>query len=394
MRLPWKKSKGCSYSCLVAGLRHTPIHGESLVVETGFPTSLVDLFVKNKDRLKKLSKRKSARPPPPPPPSPARRLVSPGGLAVNSPPGFEATKRNVEDLVVLNECDECDDSGDSDGKIEKGFLAVVLKILMVGVVALSTKEIAVGITMSAFLLFLVEYAGSGALVFLKPCSKIREVLDSLFVKIKVLYFPNSICKKEDDDDGPCSNEIKRCNEDSTNAQLIIRSDVSDSCEFVDEIGVKSPGREIQVADSNCDGEKRDVLIFKERSRSAKIRRKFVKNFVPKKLRDAKKEWKHRKREKEKEKEMQDFESNSDEKLENQEQDNMFGYGQAEAEVGKVEEIVDKERKRNSGYFLILLLFVVLGGLLGGRVLALFCTLGWFLMLKLVEKVMLRLEVVM
>ncbi|XP_031260162.1 uncharacterized protein LOC116118313 [Pistacia vera] len=407
MPLPWKKNNtSFKFSRLVAGLHHSPKRGGSLVVETGFPTSLVDLFVKNKDRLKKPSKRKSPPysplhsirspppPPPPPPPSPVRRSVSAAGLVVSSLSGFEGTKRNVEDLVVLN---ECDGGADGDGMMEKGFFAVVLKILMVVAVALSTKKMAVGITMSAFLLFLVEYASSGALVFLKPCSKARTVLDSFVVKIKVLYFPNSELKKDDDE--LCSHEIQRCNEDSSKGQSIVRSDVCDSCEFVNEIGLKSPGREIHVPDSNCDGEKLDVLIHKkERSRSAKIRRKFVKNFVPKKLRDAKKEWKNKEKEKEREKEKEkekESESNSeiglaclrDEKLEKilgEEQDHVFGNSQAEADVGEVEEIVERERKGNSRYFSILLL-IVLGGLVGGRVVALLCTLGWCLMLKLVGK---------
>ncbi|KMS96270.1 hypothetical protein BVRB_000750 [Beta vulgaris subsp. vulgaris] len=49
----WKKQKGNRISRLVADLQTTPKRGGSLVVETGFPTSLVDLFVKNRDKLKK-----------------------------------------------------------------------------------------------------------------------------------------------------------------------------------------------------------------------------------------------------------------------------------------------------------------------------------------------------
>lgn len=396
MPLPWKKTGRVSrFSRLVAGLHHSPKRGRSLVVETGFPTSLVDLFVKNKDRLKKPSKKKSppysplqTTGPPSPPSSPVPCQVSPDGLEVNSASGFEATRRNVQDLAVVN---ECNGSGEGYGMFEKRVFGVFLKILMVVVVALSTKKMAVGITMSAFLLFLVQYAaGSGVLVFLKPCSKARAVLNSFVVMIKVLYFSNSISKKEIDE---VDDEIQRCNEDSSEGQLIDTSDVCDSFEFVDEIALKSPGREIQVADSNCDGEQCDVLICKkDRSRSEKLRRKFVKKFVPKKLRDAKKEWKNREREKEREKKKEKVsDSNSEiglsgmkdenlQKISDQEQD--FVVGNSQVEVGKVVEIVERERKVNSGYFWILL-FVVLGGLLGGRVLALLCTLGWCLMLKLV-----------
>ncbi|KAG5562317.1 hypothetical protein RHGRI_005144 [Rhododendron griersonianum] len=56
----WKKAAKCNrISKLVSDHIHSPHkRGGSLVVETGFPTSLVDLFVKNRDRLKKPSKKK------------------------------------------------------------------------------------------------------------------------------------------------------------------------------------------------------------------------------------------------------------------------------------------------------------------------------------------------
>ena len=58
MPLPWKKAKKYNrITQLVAEHLNSPKHGGSLVVETGFPTSLVDLFVKNRDRLKKSMKR-------------------------------------------------------------------------------------------------------------------------------------------------------------------------------------------------------------------------------------------------------------------------------------------------------------------------------------------------
>lgn len=49
----WKKQNGNRISRLVADFQTGPKRGGSLVVETGFPTSLIDLFVKNRDKLKK-----------------------------------------------------------------------------------------------------------------------------------------------------------------------------------------------------------------------------------------------------------------------------------------------------------------------------------------------------
>ncbi|CAN0911554.1 hypothetical protein LINGRAHAP2_LOCUS26936 [Linum grandiflorum] len=62
MPLPWKKSKVATISRLVTDLHHhSPNRGNSLVVQTGFPASLVDLFYKNRDRLKKKKKPSSRK---------------------------------------------------------------------------------------------------------------------------------------------------------------------------------------------------------------------------------------------------------------------------------------------------------------------------------------------
>ncbi|GAB2226459.1 hypothetical protein Droror1_Dr00022267 [Drosera rotundifolia] len=58
----WRKSssslsKGNRISRFVADVQTPPKQGSSLVVETRFPTSLVDLFVKNRDRIKKQKKK-------------------------------------------------------------------------------------------------------------------------------------------------------------------------------------------------------------------------------------------------------------------------------------------------------------------------------------------------
>ncbi|KAI9102177.1 hypothetical protein K1719_023687 [Acacia pycnantha] len=52
MPLPWKKNKITRISQIVADLQ-TPKHGSFLVVETNFPTSLIDTIVKNQSRFQK-----------------------------------------------------------------------------------------------------------------------------------------------------------------------------------------------------------------------------------------------------------------------------------------------------------------------------------------------------
>ncbi|CAN7001721.1 unnamed protein product [Brassica oleracea var. botrytis] len=48
----WKKPKSGRLSRFMSEFQQSPKRGGSLVVETGFPASLIDLFFKNRDRLK------------------------------------------------------------------------------------------------------------------------------------------------------------------------------------------------------------------------------------------------------------------------------------------------------------------------------------------------------
>ncbi|KAA8542069.1 hypothetical protein F0562_023221 [Nyssa sinensis] len=167
---------------LVADHLHPPIRGGSLVVEIGFPTSLVDLLVKNRERLKKPSKKKCCEPTADQVPHLPLRpsdFSSPSNSSTVCPspvvPVFELTNpkwslpihignsNEINNVIVVSEVkklsvvvDRIDDVGDEVAYVN-GVLSTVLKMSLVVVLALATKKLTVGITMSACLLMFLEY---------------------------------------------------------------------------------------------------------------------------------------------------------------------------------------------------------------------------------------------
>jgi hypothetical protein len=160
----------------VADLQSTK-RGNSLVVETGFPTSLVDLFVKNRERLKKPTGKKKKKKKrqqqlqeveeelvisDPIPLSSSRDLVDVPEPIQNleNVESFDACELVSQLLPVVEGVDDVDNVTVTDKKCwdekEKRLLFVVLKMFLVLVLGLSTKGLVVGITMSAFVLIFLE----------------------------------------------------------------------------------------------------------------------------------------------------------------------------------------------------------------------------------------------
>ncbi|KAK4778701.1 hypothetical protein SAY86_006229 [Trapa natans] len=185
MTFPWKKkSRTDRISRLVADLQSPPKHGVSLVVETGFPTSLVDLFVKNRDCLKKPSKKSKQK-------HKFQALEAGSSPAAedhgNPPAPAEAGDRNLEqsvdDAAAITESSLRDaearvaesqagcvvDASLVIGGIPRGegvnapranrISLAVLEVFVMVVLAILTKGLVVGITMSALVLLLLEYMG-------------------------------------------------------------------------------------------------------------------------------------------------------------------------------------------------------------------------------------------
>ncbi|ESQ55296.1 hypothetical protein EUTSA_v10025304mg [Eutrema salsugineum] len=412
MPLPWKKSKSGRISRFVSDLQQSPKHGGSLVVETGFPTSLIDLFVKNRDRLKKSSAKRnnnnnkaqaqtaSNHPHPqrrhvssPPPPPLQRRRSLPLKL---DPPSVteDPAASKIEDSFVAGggggstaeKRHDGDDDGAGNGSNRGGggcvLMVVVLKVFVVAVLALSTKRLAVGITISAFALLFLELAVARVFTLLNLCPGAQVWLDSLIGKL--------IGKRRQEkslEESSSTHERKK----SVSFEIVESFEESKDC--IEEI--RAEEREVQTI--------RDVVFKKEKSKSAKLKSKIVKKIVPKKLRSYKKKKKMKIKEKEEgeEVELVEEEEGGEEEESVTEASSLFSEERIESEISErddvgsnppllesCEEIIEEEEGEESESKgdltkAMVLIVIVLTGLLSGKVFAIGLTLSWCLILRVV-----------
>ncbi|CAL9129800.1 Ethylene-responsive nuclear protein [Musa troglodytarum] len=181
---PWKKFRaggggggGGGVSRLLAELR-PPEQGGSLVVQTGFPTSLADLVVKNRGRLKKPSRKKKL------PPSDLDSSVATPVVATPSDDGARPGAAFVNRPAPVTECGRSSSliSTETDKKRLKtglGFLLAMMSVLVL--LAIERKKLVVGITVSAFALRLLDSMSFRMLGFLKPCPEAKSRLNSVVV---------------------------------------------------------------------------------------------------------------------------------------------------------------------------------------------------------------------
>ncbi|XWS20714.1 hypothetical protein CRYUN_Cryun31cG0126400 [Craigia yunnanensis] len=393
MPFSWKKVKVTRISRLVADLHQSPKRGGSLVVETGFPTSLIDLFVKNRDRLRRSPKRKSS----PQIQTPPIHLPSSPPQSFPAPPCNEELQSphvDVGKLVLIKrECEE-----------RIGFHAAFKFFLLVAL-SVSTRNLALWIMMAAFLVVLIQFVGTSFFGFLRPESKtffldfwIRKGVlvlkkwvwqqessaEELVVKQQGIVFPDSCGLVELEDD--CVEEIQ-----------MARSKFD--CVGVGK-GCESLETQIKVEET-----RREALICKsERSRSARIKRNFIKKFVPKKLRHGMKQGKsnnkdqfgvdiHKLDEIEEEEQALDDDGEDESQTEEENCKEVEEVGDkistpvqllwVDSEMGVVKDKVENVRKGKSGY--LILFVIVLAGLVGGRGVALLLTLVWCLILRYIGR---------
>uniref|UniRef100_A0A5B7BL24 Ethylene-responsive nuclear family protein n=1 Tax=Davidia involucrata TaxID=16924 RepID=A0A5B7BL24_DAVIN len=474
MPVPWKKAKFTRVSQLVADHLHPPKRGGSLVVETGFPTSLIDLFVKNRERLKKPSKKKRCEPTtadqvpnfplrPSNSPSPSNSPticpspVFPVSELTNpkcSPPiqsdncikisnGIVAREVNNKSIVVVGG-DRVEGSSRGEAADANGVLATVLKMSLVVVLALGTKKLAVGITMSAFLLIFLEYFGKYVWKLFKSCKNAQESLKPLiqrvlcFLRIK----QDNLIMEEEDNRGlkapieqqngvsSCSNSVEveggGLNDPIEEIQIVQPNsilvppveeiqrvkdefemrgcDKKWGCEELDtkkgmerEDGYGSEDLDTKGVMEGEEDYRGDALKLKnQRSRRAKIKSK-IKKLVPKKFRNSKKKGSSSIEddkvvmceEQEQEEEGGKSSSFSSNRYDEQDVDDVICSPgellQPEVEAIIVREEVGGDTERNlereRNSGHVILFLIVLVGLVGGRVFALVLTLSWCLMLK-------------
>ncbi|KAI0527164.1 hypothetical protein KFK09_002763 [Dendrobium nobile] len=149
----WKKA--ISADGLLSGLRSKS--SGSLVVQTGFPTSLADLIVKNHGRLKKSSRSNKKKP------SPSSEV-----------PRLPAPEYRSAAPVIENPR-----SADRSMNARPGIQFLIVNLILLVALVIGKKKLVVGITISAFTLFILEIFGRRGWRFLKPCPEARKRLDSL-----------------------------------------------------------------------------------------------------------------------------------------------------------------------------------------------------------------------
>lgn len=394
MPLPWKKTR---ISQFVTDHLNSPKRGGSLVVETGFPTSLIDLFVKNKDRLKKSSKKKH----------PKTKIKTKTNHDLDPP---------LPQILPLPE-DLADEIGEKNEILMGGgekvvetqdgnrVLLAVLKVFLVVVLALGTKRFVVGITLSAFLLFFLEHVGKYVYRLFGPFFISNKVLRLVSLVQRFLLFVlnkhKDLEREFDDSKGPIAENLIlqpkfnwvppveqiRCVEGSRD---IVGCNERLSFEEMDS----KKGIMVREEDNICEG----LELKRAHSRRHKMKSK-MKKLLPKKFRSSKKKSLDSK-----------IEVDGSIVEEGEEQcvlechdksSSMLSSGgsyydgeEVICNSGELSRVISKENfieeelgggvpqgnsNSNSGYWVLCL--IVLAGLVGGRIWALGLTLCWCLMLK-------------
>lgn len=360
MPFPWKKKNRVTrISQIVADLQ-SPKRGRSLFVETGFPTSLIDLFVKNRNRFKKSRFKKpvhsenidpspSSSPPPPPPSSP---VTSPS-------PIHEVSSGEVptpNSLIGENTDESAVGEAPPVEKLTSAFRskAIIVKTLTVIVLAASVKELTVAITVSAFALLFLENALKRAVSCLKPCSNASVVeIESRFQKILFRVKENEIQQPV-----KVFNEVELLN--------LNRCCVNDEIEAVEEEKSEELGICCELEDSFVS----ECKIKGKGSRSGRFKATMVKKLQ---------KFRSKKEKKEEEKGMSNNNSYKENEVEDKEVIIIRSEVRDDCGIAYSRESIIAG---NSGY--AILVMIVLVGLIVGRLQALVLTIGWCFLVKIVK----------
>ncbi|CAA3033794.1 uncharacterized protein LOC111412352 [Olea europaea var. sylvestris] len=423
MPLSWEKMRSTRISRLVNDHLHNSQKrrgDSSLVVETGFPTSLVDLFIKNREKLKTPSKKKRVKNSSLPTSNDSNDSVVSGSLPTScpslhctSPLPLHLQSRDLDEIAIVDGGDESG-SGVNRGVDTVRVCLVVVKIFMAVALAMGTDKLPTGITISAFFLFLLEYVGKCGL--LKPCFEAQERLRLMVQRFWRIF-------------------ADRKNANVLSYDVLLDKSFKPSCSGLNkDCGSNSPIREPQnvkpkrlwiaiaeeiqcekemTEDSSNDGrlgcielEMKKLIMEKEesiserlelkerKSRRAKMKSK-IKKFVTKKLQ----------RRKERSSESYEFSPIREDKIVICEEQNTYECeDKMESDVASKSPSLSSERDGRKDFFddkfasetlageeakteaghdssYLVLCLIVLIGLIGGRIFALMLALLWCLLLR-------------
>ncbi|KAF8413433.1 hypothetical protein HHK36_001416 [Tetracentron sinense] len=323
MPLPWKKAKVSGISRFVSDLQSSK-RGGSLVVQTGFPTSLIDLIVKNRNRLKKQSKKKPMESSDPLTPSSNSTFSA---IPVIPAPDIKYHRRRTGEEIlpsISNEIStlvakEVEDVVDV--SVPNGVFMVVLKLFFMLILALGTKKLAIGITVSAFALMFLEFVGKRVFCFLKPCANAQRNLMSVMERVLLFVHPKKGLRRLKET--PEAKELIGVEEtvvtDTSGLSEVAqaKASIEEGTVVTDTFGLsevaqaKASIEEIQILESDMDllsrerrwgstelDQKERILgkddyvsevrnLGPQRTSSAKLKAKLLKKLVPKKFRGSK-----------------------------------------------------------------------------------------------------------
>lgn len=314
MPLPWKKKKsggggGTSgrISRFMDDLQSPSKRGGSLVVETGFPTFLIDLFVKNRDRMDKSSKRSKREKQKPQQQVPQieieekptvslvdnweilTRTASVAEEVYCASPSRSHTfaeepdeKERGLDGTGSESVDPSDDLLDqSPDRFSSLFLAMPM-VAILGFLAMFTKWLVMGAMITAFLLGFAEFLGAPVGESLKPCihgeASFRGLIRNAETSQKSKPKVNRDSPSNPDPIMSVSTGLKPVT-GAIEVSFSSKSQLSTEARVEDGM---NPNADVDL----LSGE--DVGHQEQAGRRSKLRSKILKKIVPKKIRHQKK----------------------------------------------------------------------------------------------------------
>ncbi|KAM0043143.1 hypothetical protein Hdeb2414_s0010g00337811 [Helianthus debilis subsp. tardiflorus] len=187
MPFSWKtKTRRNRFSQFVADHFHLPKRRRSMVVETGFPTSLIDLYVRHRGTFGKSSDKKQK-----------------GNDSPNYSSSGSLSSSSSSDLDYIPSVGASDKYSKTEAELSVGMrklnpvLVVVLKVLFMMVLVFGTKAFTIAITLFASLLLFLESRGKRSLgrpVLVRPkqtatvvvCTQVLEIEEQVELKQKEL----------------------------------------------------------------------------------------------------------------------------------------------------------------------------------------------------------------
>ncbi|KAI3760542.1 hypothetical protein L1987_50938 [Smallanthus sonchifolius] len=387
MPFSWKKKTmtGCNrFSRLVADHLQSPKRGGSLVVETGFPTSLIDLYVRNRGRFRKSSAKKQRgndSPTPLSPPSPSSglnvdshnlsstsySLVDSNNLSSGGTDHSGIDEIIEEDVVVGAGMVASDDEIQNSTKIDvktsvemaklNPALVFALKVLLMVVLVLGTKRFTVGLTVSAFLLVFMELVGKLLL------GRSRSIDSETVSESSVGEIENVESLEENANLVVCSGVLEIEEEVESNQEVRLEKELDEPRSEVSmEIRRKSSRR----------------AIMKSRMKKL-VPKKLLKSSMGSKAEETVKSAQNHKPLDSKGETLRILKQNQDKIVEIEGRSLSTTLS---SEIDCNDKGLGRGLPQNSGCLVLCL--IVLVGLIGGRVLALALALSWCLMLKMLR----------